>query len=547
MSKFFIILILLFAAVLRFWQLGSAELIFDEGLYGFRSIGYLDYLDSVAQPTPVQWLVDKMQLPFWTKLSFHDHPPLFFLVQYLFFNIFGDSLFVARLPSVLVGIAAILVVFLAVREIFLKFFPNGASDFAGLVAAFLLTVNFTHIWISRLSMMESVSILFILLNIYFFIRFLKDQKNWLAFGITLGLCFLTKYTSFFLVPVYLITLLIYQSSLFLNKRLYAAFITAILVFSPVIIYNIYFYKNFGHFDLQFSHLFGQKTPYWQGSSGKTQEPFSNIGTNLLILYSIPFLILTFLGGAFALLWRKIFPDSWSKARSMLFFMVLLAVFITLLLTVTGSAIRFSALYVIPAVFFIALLAAAARQLVRNKSLVLICLGLFLIYEIIFTADLIFVNAPDYGVVKLDQYFDSVFGNGRPAGLLSHPNSHLDKVIKKYALSRPAVLEPSGIVYDDNISTPVRLWVFSRRQFYQGIPIMPASEFNRIINKEGEEFFQGIAIYFVKAEPASPLRQGSFSADAGKIENLLTLAKRSPEAVIKTADGAPAYYVYYSQF
>ena len=97
-------------AVLRLWNLDTAELTFDEGLDAFRSVGYLDYLESPAQPTPVQWFADR-ELPWWTALSFHDHPPLVFLVQHATTAIFGDTLFAARIPSALAGIAAIILFF----------------------------------------------------------------------------------------------------------------------------------------------------------------------------------------------------------------------------------------------------------------------------------------------------------------------------------------------------------------------------------------------------------------------------------------------------
>src|SRR3989344_2226941 len=128
-EKQILIAILLLGAVLRFWGLGSAEIFHDEGLYAFRSIGYFDYIQNDTQTTPVQWLAVRTSaelsrtpspngsLPFWTSLSFHDHPPLFFLVQNIFFRIFGDSLFAARLPSVLAGLGSIYLVYLIGKKL----------------------------------------------------------------------------------------------------------------------------------------------------------------------------------------------------------------------------------------------------------------------------------------------------------------------------------------------------------------------------------------------------------------------------------------------
>src|SRR3989344_3216677 len=116
----FLIAILLLAGASRLYGLGSGELVFDEGLYAFRSIGYLDYLESASQSTPVQW-VGGESMPFWSKLSFHDHPPFFFLIQHWFFGLFGDSLFIARLPSALAGIVSVFLFFLIFQKLLSKF------------------------------------------------------------------------------------------------------------------------------------------------------------------------------------------------------------------------------------------------------------------------------------------------------------------------------------------------------------------------------------------------------------------------------------------
>src|SRR3989338_8199827 len=91
-EKHLLTTIILLGAILRFWGLGSAEIFHDEGLYAFRSVGYIDYIQNDDQSTPVQWFRDLSTMPWRTKLSFHDHPPLFFLVQHLFFRVFGNSL-----------------------------------------------------------------------------------------------------------------------------------------------------------------------------------------------------------------------------------------------------------------------------------------------------------------------------------------------------------------------------------------------------------------------------------------------------------------------
>src|SRR3989344_1007245 len=91
-----LISILILAAFLRLYNLTSADVITDEALIAFRAIGYIDFFVSPYQTTPYEWFSDT---PAWVKLSFHDHPPLIFLIENLFFKVFGVNVFSLRLPS----------------------------------------------------------------------------------------------------------------------------------------------------------------------------------------------------------------------------------------------------------------------------------------------------------------------------------------------------------------------------------------------------------------------------------------------------------------
>ena len=91
-------LILLLAAGLRLYQLDRADVITDEALIAFRSLGYVDFFASPDQTTPWEWFSD---VPAWARLSFHDHPPLVFLVQHGSFLLFGENELGLRLPFAL--------------------------------------------------------------------------------------------------------------------------------------------------------------------------------------------------------------------------------------------------------------------------------------------------------------------------------------------------------------------------------------------------------------------------------------------------------------
>src|SRR3989338_3234503 len=172
-------------------------------------------------------------------------------------------------------------------------------------------------------MQESYVIFFMLLASYFF---LKNYFVWT--GVILGLAFLTKYNTFILAPIFLVYLLIYRRDIFYNKKFWLGALLALIIFSPVIIYNYEMYRSVGHFDFQLSYIFGQNTPEWQSAPGKeigtVGERMQNFIPRLVATNSWLFLALFAISLFFL---RNIF----------LFFMF---VFLFLLLMLIGPSYRF---------------------------------------------------------------------------------------------------------------------------------------------------------------------------------------------------------------
>ena len=526
--KYVLLCVILFGAILRFWGLGSAEFFHDEGFYAFRSIGYLDYIQNDYQTTPIQWFKDLPSLPWWTHFSFHDHPPLFFLIQNIFFKVLGDSLFIARLPSALAGIASIYLAYLLGKKSFQDYKSPTSSgsrtfmgEYAGLFAAFLLSINLIHIWISRSSLMESVQILFILWNIYLFFQFLEDQRRWKLFAVTLGLSFLTKYTSIFLLPAYGTYLLIFYRNFYKKRELYFALGLAALIFSPVLIYNFYLYKSVGHFDLQFAYLFKQATPEWQFSLGKTQDPFSNIISNLLLLYSIPFLLAGILGIIYSIfICAKNFQARiWDRRNQMILFWLFNFIFITLMLIKVGSAFRFIVLYAVPAIMLIAVLFDYLRTRFNQEIISKVLIAIFLIYESYFASN-IFFTFPDFGIAQLDKYLNSELGDQRSLAIPASPNPHLNQIIKDNALWFTPMGKSILIIYDENIGLSPRLWLITRRNYYHGIPALTVNQFKNLIKDDSNSRFHGYNIYFVKASDKTYLNPLYFNPAAQEFEAFL---------------------------
>lgn len=524
-SQHILIGILLVGATLRFWGLGTSEIFNDEGFYAFRAIGNLDYIQNDFQTTPIQWFANS-NLPWWTDLSFHDHPKLYFLIQNIFFRLFGDSLFVARLPSALAGILSILLIYLGVKNILNHASKFSAKDSVGyfgvsdvellsLLSAALLAVNHIHIWISRSALMESMQIAAVLLNIYLFFIFLENRDRWFWFGASLGSSFLIKYTSAFLLPVYFIYILLFDRGVFKNKKLYFSLLVSLLILSPVIIYNLYLYGAVGHFDLQLAFLFKQATPEWRASFGKIFDPFSEVWTNMFSMYSIPFLLLSFLGfltGIYNLISHKRNPLYLFSSVSIFF--------ITVMLVFVGSAFRFLALLAPFLVILCALYLFKIRDYIRKKEIFYLIILFFIAYEVYFAIDGVFITFPDFGIVKLDQYLDAAFDGKRSLVPPESSNPHLEDIIKSNLAYVPVADHPFMLIYDENLGLSARLWLYARRIYYHGIPAVTTGQFKNLLRTRDLNQLKNYKFYFIKASPYTLLNPFLSIPDGADLETFL---------------------------
>jgi 4-amino-4-deoxy-L-arabinose transferase-like glycosyltransferase len=529
-----IVLSLLVAAFLLLsWNISSQDLIGDEATYSFRSIGYLDYLGTSFQTQPIDWYAAET-LPWWTRLSFHDHPPLGFLIPHLFFRVFGDSIFIAKLPSLLAGVGSLWLLFLIIRKML--------SEEAAIAAVIVGLVSNVFISVFRTSLLEPLLLFFILLNIWCFFRFVESdywrKKYWWIFGGTFGLALLTKYTGGFLALLYAIYTAVYHRSLLKKPQWYAAAIAAILVFSPVIIYNVYLYQDRGHFDLQFAYLFGQSTPEWSGLLGKIQSPFSDIGRNVYAYYGIAALLLGGVGIAYAL---------WNRGHAYVFWLFYI-LSVTVLLFKIGSANRFLALYW-PAVSALGGAWIAATWLKINSQWQKYAIGAaaisLLLGSSIFTVKNNFFTPNDYGVAALDRYFESEFGGKESAVIPESDNPHLNEVMYRFADQKSnAPKDFFLIVYNDNVALSTLEWIFYRRFFYHNIPALYTENFIKTLRVFGESYFKGFKIYFVQSTEYTDLnpfkRENTFG---NEFEQQLIARGLKPEKTIYGKDGNEMFRVY----
>jgi uncharacterized membrane protein len=119
------------------------------------------------------------------------HPPLYFFVVHFLFKIFGYTPVVARMLSVIFGVAAIYAIYRLGKELFNKH--------TGLVAGLMLCVNGYHIYYSQEARPYSMLCLFAICSFLYLARFIKNptRQSALWYGVFTALMLYGHFFSLF--------------------------------------------------------------------------------------------------------------------------------------------------------------------------------------------------------------------------------------------------------------------------------------------------------------------------------------------------------------
>lgn len=150
---------------------------------------------------------DQVKFTLYTSRDYHLHPPLYTILLQ-FFLYFGNNDYLARLPSAIFGVAAIL---LAYKVGTLLFGPK-----EGLISAFLLSISTFHIKYSQEAIMYSQFLFFSLLSIFFFYKAFKENKIRLWTGFVIS-TLLGLYTHFYMLIILVIISPFFIHMLYKNR------------------------------------------------------------------------------------------------------------------------------------------------------------------------------------------------------------------------------------------------------------------------------------------------------------------------------------------
>lgn len=485
-SSYVLVGILIIAAFLRLGFLSRGDAITDEVLYAFRAIGMVDFDVAVDQPTPLEWF--DPNIPWWTHISFHDHPPLVFFVQYIFMHIFGETNFGFRLPGALLGICSVYLLYKIGEALY--------SREVGLIAAGALAVTANHVYISRIGMQETYVIFFILLTSYLFLRALKDSRLWLWTGFSLGLGFLAKYTILVLVPIF-ITYLLFFKRKDIVKNTYAWLGVGIFIVctSPVVMYNAALYTRVGHFDFQFSFIFHQYPEVWKIAPGKeigtVSDRIERFLPTLVDIHSWVLLcgmIVVLCGSLFF-----IFKERMSFMKRHAFLSISIFWMLILLIQI-GPSYRFLSMLT-P---WLALCVGCVGFIIikNTRRTFYIFAVLIVLFEIFYTSNSLLAYYPkgqspwlyskgvraetyNWGYNELNAYLDKELAGKMPAQTFEVKYQFLEKLHEK-AIDQATRegKEPLSavIVYDGNVQNIAQLWTFDRLNMYHAWPTVKIDQY-----------------------------------------------------------------------
>jgi 4-amino-4-deoxy-L-arabinose transferase-like glycosyltransferase len=204
--------VMLIAIFTRFVDLGKTPLFHDESYY---------------------WVWAQHIAPGNLELAFYDHPAGVAYLIYISTAVFGDSEFGVRAIFASLGVLNVWLIY--------KFGKYLYDQRTGVIAAFLMSINFGHILLSRSAMNDVAACFMFTVILYYFAKavFERNERYLWFVGVALGVGFLIKYTVAVIALCFLIFAYAYpQHRRFLRcKTTIYALVLAAIITIPFWVWN----------------------------------------------------------------------------------------------------------------------------------------------------------------------------------------------------------------------------------------------------------------------------------------------------------------------
>jgi len=174
-----LLLILAFAAALRWYRLDEQDFWQDELHSLYNSAGTRGEVEALPYGVILKDLPrysdlrdDSTWLRVWHTMRDDSHPPLYFLLLLTWRKFFGDAEGIVRTLPVLFSVASLIPMWLILREF--------GRPIAGLCAAALAAVSFSHIHIAQENRPYSLSLLLVSVSFWLLVRIGTRWTSWSA-------------------------------------------------------------------------------------------------------------------------------------------------------------------------------------------------------------------------------------------------------------------------------------------------------------------------------------------------------------------------------
>lgn len=210
-KKYFLILIILLAFVLRFYKLSTyPALNADEAAIGYNAYSLLlTGKDEHGNSWPIHFQ------------SFNDYKPgLYFYVVLPFVKLIGLNEWAVRIPGATLGVLTVLVLYFLVKELFKENKLTIDHQSLAIIASFMLAISPWHIHFSRGGWEVNLATFLITLGLLMFLKGLKNPKYYTLSAITFSLSLYSYHVARIVVPLLgLVLVIIYFKDIFIKKNL----------------------------------------------------------------------------------------------------------------------------------------------------------------------------------------------------------------------------------------------------------------------------------------------------------------------------------------
>ncbi|MFZ3069211.1 MAG: glycosyltransferase family 39 protein [Microgenomates group bacterium] len=267
MKNKLIIIILLLATILRLVLLDKfpAGLNSDEAAIGYNA---WSLLETEKDEHGVTWpLVFR---------SFDDYkPPVYFYLVLPFIKILGLNIWAVRLPSALLGIASVYLLYLLAKRLF----SEKEYQYLPALSAFFLAISPWHLHFSRGGWEVNAATFFILLTLLYLHKSLENTKFLFVFGLSAVLSLYTYHSARIITPLLIATFAIVyfnKVKIFFEKKNLKLTLTA-LVFSVILALPIVFQLLSKSGQSRFSgvSIFADAGPIWQATNYRIEHNSTN--------------------------------------------------------------------------------------------------------------------------------------------------------------------------------------------------------------------------------------------------------------------------------